>query len=181
MEDQWTNIYMIVAYHYYDLKNIAIRETRKFTHGQVDIDQDLFHTGLMNMVTCLSNSPITLRQAKGYWYTVYRNGLLRKGDYAEQKYRDDNEFKEGLYESRPQNLEGSVDTNTMLSDIEETFSDDFQLFMDYVEGYTLVELDEKYNIRNSDYRIRKIRKYVQEKYPELGVGRKKRTRTKKQA
>lgn len=64
----------------------------------------------------------------------------------------------------------------MKSDIQTKFGKDYDIFMDYVDGYTYKLLDQKYGITNSTYRIRKIRNYIQKYYPELGVGRKKRIR-----
>lgn len=171
-----SNIYEVVAYYYHTLKDIAIRETRKFTNNQYDIDQDIFHTGLMKMIECLKDTPVTLKQVKGYWCNLYKNALLRNCLYAREKYKSDDEFNESLFESKPQDLDSSVDLEVMKSDIQTKFGKDYDIFMDYVDGYTYKLLDQKYGITNSTYRIRKIRNYIQKYYPELGVGRKKRIR-----
>lgn len=173
---QLSNIYEIVAYYYHSLKDIAIRETKKFTNNKGELDQDIFHSGLMKMVECLSDTPITLKQAKGYWCNLYKNALLRNCLYAREKYRDKNEFNEGLFESKAQDLDDSVDLQVMMSDIKQRFAEDYNIFIDYVDGCTLKTLDKKYGIKNADYRIRRIKKYVKETYPELGVGRKKKVK-----
>ena len=174
----WTNIFEIIALHYYDLKDIAVRETRKFTNGKEELNMDLFHSGLMRMISALSHTPVTLKQVKGYWCNLYKHALLRECMYARNKYKDENEFNENFFESKLQDMDASVDLQVVLSDIQTNFGKDYQIFLDYVDGYTLTELDKKYNIKNADYRIRKIKKYVQQTYPEIGIGRRKRKKQK---
>lgn len=166
-------VYEFVTYYYYELKDIAIRETKKFTEGKQTLNDDIFHTGILRMVEALSDQLITVKQGKGYFCNLYKNALLRNCFYAREKYKHDGEYHEALFSAKEGLIDDSVDLAVMMADIKFSFSDDYLLFVDYSEGYTLKQLDEKYKISNSDYRIRKIKAYIKKNYPELGYGRKK--------
>lgn len=166
-------IYEFVTYYYYELKDIAVRETKKFTEGKKTLNEDIFHTGILSMVEALDSQLITPKQGKGYFCNLYRNALLRNCLYAREKYKHDGDYKEALFPTKDGITDDSVDLAVMMSDIKFTFTEDYLLFVDYSEGYTLKQLDEKYKIKNSDYRIRKIKAYIKDNYPELGYGRKK--------
>lgn len=164
------SVYEVIAHHYYELKDIAIRETKKFSGN--DLDEDIFHSGILRMAETLSNINMTLKQAKGYWCNLYKNALLRSCLYARVKYRDKGEFNASLFVTKDGELDDTIDYESIMSDVESKYNEDYPLFVDFIEGYTLRELNEKYNVPNSDYRVRRIKNYIRRTYPEIQIKRK---------
>lgn len=174
-----STIYEIIAGHYYELKDIAVRESKKFNNGYPILDEDIFHNVLLAMAERLGNCGyfLTLKQVKGYFCNSFKNALCREVLYARNKYNSSN-FEECMFKTKNGDIDTRIDYETLLCEIERKYpKQEYNIFIDFISGFKLRELNEKYNISNSEYIVRKIKDFVKNEYPELKITRKKEKKT----
>lgn len=168
-------IYEIISSHYYDFKAIAERETKRFNAYNKDLDEDIFHNVLLAMADALGNNNflVSLKDAKGYFCNSFKNALCRETLYARNKYKHDSEFEECMFMTKEGELDTSIDYDSIMADVEKQYGkSECAIFEEFISGYKLRELNEKWQINNSDYIVRKIKTYIKTNYSEINIRRK---------
>lgn len=162
--------YEVVANDYYGLKEIAIRETKRFSCNKNDLDEDIFHNVLLSLCEMFGESQflMTLTQARGYFCNSFRNALNREAQYARNKYKTEELFGNCETKTQEHNIGNKIDYEKIRNGIKSKFSsNEYNLFMEFLSGTKLRELDEKYKITNSSYIVRKIKNYIKQEFSEM--------------
>jgi hypothetical protein len=122
---------------------------------------------------------LTKNHVLSYYCKSVRTNYIRNLMYSYNKDRDDGEFDESIYKLNEENNDSKIDYDIIIYDIERKFGkDSLQQFSEFVQGYTLREINEKWNINNADYIIRKIREYIKANFDGYNINRKKKKNVK---
>lgn len=159
-----STIYEVVSYSYQDLKMIAMREWKKF-HPKKPFEGDLFHDTILKICQRLDNAIVTTKYVLSYFCNAFRNNLIRDTLYAHNRYGDSTDVETIKKQTQEINMATKLDFQTMVDDITSRFGKQAaNEFIMFTEGYTLREINEKDNITNADYIVRKVKNYVKENY-----------------
>jgi hypothetical protein len=175
------NIYEAITYYYNDLMKIAEREYIKLFHdSDNDSYKDIAHDTMIRMCDIYGNvQSLTKNHVLSYYCKSVRTNYIRNLMYSYNKDRDDGEFDESIYKLNEENNDSKIDYDIIIYDIERKFGkDSLQQFSEFVQGYTLREINEKWNINNADYIIRKIREYIKTNFDGYNINRKKKKNVK---
>jgi hypothetical protein len=175
------NIYEAITYYYNDLMKIAEREYIKLFHdSDNDSYKDIAHDTMIRMCDIYGNvQSLTKNHVLSYYCKSVRTNYIRNLMYSYNKDRDDGEFDESIYKLNEENNDSKIDYDIIIYDIERKFGkDSLQQFSEFVQGYTLREINEKWNINNADYIIRKIREYIKANFDGYNINRKKKKNVK---
>jgi len=159
-----TSIYEAVTVYYSDLMAIASREYNK-VHGYKDEDlyRDIAHDTLLRICDIFADINVTEILVKNYYCKAVRMNYLRELVTADSKNKErmiDDGISLVSYEK-----DEKIDFGVIIGEITKEFGErDTDIFIKFYSGYTQKELNEMYNINNSDYIIRKIKKYIQKHY-----------------
>ena len=123
-------------------------------------DEDVFHDTLIKCMEQLKDKELPSSEIISYIVAAFKTNTIREKSYAFNKYKADDEIDTIRIETTPRN---DIDFNFILSEVCQKFGkSDYEVFLDWLDGMTIKELNEKYNKTNLRYVIERIKKYIKE-------------------
>lgn len=149
-----------IEVNYDSIKTLLKKEWYKMKQSK--FDEDIFHSTLIKCMEKFDSSIFNENDFMAYLVSSFKTNTIREDGYFNNCKRDNKDvmtIKKEVFDNY------SVDINNLLTDICENFNKDYcNIFIDWLDGATIKELNEQYNKKNCRYIIDKIRKYVIENY-----------------
>lgn len=154
------NINNYINTKYDEIKSILKREW--FKRKTIQFDEDIFHDTLIKCVEKFSKGCFEESEFMPYIIRSFQNNIVRNEMYFVNAKRDKSDvttIKQPIFDSY------NIDIKLVLETITKTFSELYcNIFLDWLDGCTIKELNELYGRNNCRYVVDKIRKFILEKY-----------------
>lgn len=119
-------------------------------------DEDIFHSTLEKCMNYEFNSNDEL---ENYLFVSLLTNIKRDKLYHYNSKRADMEESPNIHTSS--NMEALADLNIIKDLLYSKFKkEDVDMFLLHSEGYSILELENKYNIKNLTYKINKIKRFL---------------------
>lgn len=148
-----------VAMCYNDLKAILIREWRK--KSQAPFDEDIFHDTLLNCLDKFPNDDTKTIQD----FQLYVRKAFNMNFFREKAYHRNSKDADINLETINQTVtvRFTLDSELILDYVKSKYPEvQYLQFKDWMDGYTIMELNKKYECLNARYHIDIIKQDVRE-------------------
>jgi len=149
-----------ISTNYDKVKASLIREWYK--RETTEFDEDVYHDTLIKCIEQLKNKDLEPSEIMSYIVVSFKTNMLRDKTYACNKYRANDEIETINIETTSKN---DIDFNLILSSIYKKFGKDYhEIFLDWLDGMTIKELNEKYDKTNMRYVIERIKDFIKKTF-----------------
>ena len=150
----------VVELEYNYMKRCASQEWSK--HNKTALDEDLFHDTLLKCIEQMNNKNLMKEEIIAYIISSFKTNMLRETKYARHTKKDDSDVMNCVI---PISDKCSIDIGMVKERILQNFENkDFDMFCDWLQGYTIKEINKKYQSTSARYIIDKIKLYIQKHY-----------------
>lgn len=127
-----------------------------------EFDEDVYHDTLIKCMELLKDKQMEHSEIMSYIVAAFKTNILRDKTYACNKYRANDDVEAIKIETTARD---DIDFNLMLSNVYSKFGKDYhEIFLDWLDGMTIKELNEKYNKTNIRYIIERIKEYIKKTF-----------------
>lgn len=131
-------------------------------NNKVAFDEDVFHDTLLKCIEQLNNKELKQEDVIAYIISSFKTNILRDGQYARNSKKSDNDPYIIII---PVSEKNKIDIGLVKEQLYSVFETlEADIFSDWLEGYTIKELNEKYEIKNARYIIDQIKDYIKQYY-----------------
>ena len=147
--------------NYNKLVSLLRNEWRKMKNTQ-SFNEDIFHDTLMKCMERFNDEEFDENIFRAYLVSSFKTNVYRERLYHFNSCRCDADIEKlDIFEKE----RVSIDYNIIMDDVFSKFgSDNYNKFIDWTEGSTIKELNEKYGVNNCRYVIDKIKDYILQNY-----------------
>lgn len=151
---------VFVTQNYEKLKKIAFKEMSFLS--SIEAREDIFHDTLLKCIKQLKSNQITKDDFLPYFSKAVKINGWREMKYANNSLVNDSECDFNDFEDSKCELDTSlIDYELIGEEIKKTFGFKiFEVFMLWSQNYTIQEINDKLNIKNSRYTIDKLKKWL---------------------
>jgi hypothetical protein len=143
-----------VTREYHALKSLSKRIWNNLKIGI--FNEDVFHDTLLKCLETLKRNDLNENEYLRYFSTAFKTNSLRQMKYAYHAQRTDAELDELPLFS---NDSSTVDYNLLIERLNERYGNaQMNIFMDWLNGYTIRELNERHSRNDCRYVIDRIKK-----------------------
>lgn len=152
------NRYVISNYDY--IKTILQKEW--FKMKRKEFNEDVFHDTLLKCMKKFETKKFIEKEFMAYTVRSFQTNVLRYNLYFENSKRDSKEvtsIKKEISDNE------TIDFGLLYKKITTKYSQEYcNIFIDWIDGNTIKELNKKYNRKNCRYIIDKVKRFIVQNY-----------------
>lgn len=143
-----------ISREYSVLKKSFILQCKKSGLG---FSEDIFHDTLMS---CYGRPDVDISNIKNYLFCAFKQNLIRDKQYACNSMHVDTE--DYIVPDDPHDCtESYVEYNDIMNLLEKKFGKDLiNIYKEHLDGYSIRELEEAYNIKGLNYKLNQVKAYT---------------------
>ena len=149
-----TDFSSYISKEYKTLKKCFRSQCKK---SGLEFDEDIFHDTIIH---CFDKPNIDISNIKNYLFCAFKQNLLRDKQYFCNSMHVDTE--EYVVTDIPFDCtESLVEYNDIIQILEKKFGKELiNIYKEHLDGYSIRELEEQYNIQNLNYKLKQIKQYA---------------------
>lgn len=133
-----------------------------YKREKAEFDEDVYHDTLIKCIERLKNKNFEPSEIMHYIVVSFKTNMLRDKTYACNKYRATDDIETIKVETDSKN---DFDFNLILSSIYKKFGKNYhEIFLDWLNGMTIKELNKKYDKTNMRYVIERIKDFIKKTF-----------------
>lgn len=147
--------------NYYSIK----RKLKRIHNGYKEVlfDEDVFQDTILKVNESLKEKQFPKEVYEKYFCQSFKRNLLREKLYHFNSMTDKVYDFEDVDRSEEKFIEFDVDFNLILEVLRAEFGDKFtEIYVDWLKGYKIKELIDKYNVKSCYYHINKMTEFIKE-------------------
>ena len=147
--------------NYYSIK----RKLKRIHNGYKEVlfDEDVFQDTILKVNESLKEKQFPKEVYEKYFCQSFKRNLLREKLYHFNSMTDKVYDFEDVDRSEEKFIEFDVDFNLVLEILRAEFGDKFtEIYVDWLKGYKIKELIDKYNVKSCYYHINKMTEFIKE-------------------
>lgn len=147
--------------NYYSIK----RKLKRVHNGYKEVlfDEDVFQDTILKVNESLKEKQFPKEVYEKYFCQSFKRNLLREKLYHFNSMTDKVYDFEDVDRSEEKFIESEVDFNLVVEVLRAKFGDKFtEIYVDWLKGYKIKELIDKYNVKSCYYHIDKMTEFIKE-------------------
>ncbi len=147
--------------NYYSIK----RKLKRIHNGYKEVlfDEDVFQDTILKVNESLKEKQFPKEVYEKYFCQSFKRNLLREKLYHFNSMTDKVYDFEDVDRSEEKFIESEVDFNLIVEVLRAEFGDKFtEIYVDWLKGYKIKELIDKYNVKSCYYHIDKMTEFIKE-------------------
>jgi hypothetical protein len=147
--------------NYYSIK----RKLKGIHNGYKEVlfDEDVFQDTILKVSESLKEKQFTKEVCEKYFCESFKRNLLREKLYHFNSMTDKVYDFEEVDEPEDKFIEFGIDFKLVVERLKAEFGDSLtEIYIDWLKGYKVKELIEKYNVKSCYYHVNRINDFVKE-------------------
>ena len=147
--------------NYYSIK----RKLKRIHNGYKEVlfDEDVFQDTILKVNESLKEKQFPKEVYEKYFCQSFKRNLLREKLYHFNSMTDKVYDFEDVDRSEEKFIESEVDFNLVVEVLRAEFGDKFtEIYVDWLKGYKIKELIDKYSVKSCYYHIDKMTEFIKE-------------------
>lgn len=144
----------------------SIKRKLKRVHNgykEVLFDEDVFQDTILKVNESLKEKQFSKEVHEKYFCESFKRNLLREKLYHFNSMTDKVYDFENVEESEEKFIESEIDFKLVVETLKREFGDDLtEIYIDWLKGYKVKELIEKYEVKSCYYHIKKMNEFIKD-------------------
>ena len=144
----------------------SIKRKLKRVHNgykEVLFDEDVFQDTILKVNESLKEKQFSKEVHEKYFCESFKRNLLREKLYHFNSMTDKVYDFENVEESEEKFIESEIDFKLVVETLKREFGDDLtEIYIDWLKGYKIKELIEKYEVKSCYYHIKKMNEFIKD-------------------
>lgn len=139
------------------------RKLKKVHNGYNDVlfDEDVFQDTILKVNESLKGKQCSKEVYEKYFCGSFKRNLLREKLYHFNSMTDKVYDFEDVDVFENKFIESGIDFNLVIETLKKEFGDDLtEIYIEWLKGYKIKELIEKYNVKSCYYHINKMSEFI---------------------
>ena len=145
--------------------DVLKRKLKKFHNGYKDVlfNEDVFQDTILKVNESLKGKQFSKEVYEKYFCQSFKRNLLREKLYHFNSMTDKVWDFEEVNLSEEKFIESEIDFELVVKVLKEEFGEDLtEIYIDWLKGYKIKELIEKYNVKSCYYHINKMDEFIKD-------------------
>ena len=155
------NFMNYIEENYYSIK----KKLKRIHNGYKEVlfDEDVFQDTILKVNESLKEKQFPKEVYEKYFCQSFKRNLLREKLYHFNSMTDKVYDFEDVDRSEEKFIESEIDFNLVVEVLKEEFGDKFtEIYVDWLKGYKVKELIEKYEVKSCYYHIKKMNEFIKD-------------------